>query len=128
VQLAQRSAVEPGGEDRLAESSTACASRTASSCGTTSFLMRASFSSRGIAFSTVCRSARMSSVLMVSMSSCGRDLAVDVHDVAVGEHPDHLADRVALADVGEELVAEPLPPRERPCTMPAMSTNDTVPG
>ena len=32
-------------------------------------------------------------------------------DVGVGEDPDHLADRVALADVGEELVAQPLPLR-----------------
>ena len=36
----------------------------------------------------------------------GVDLALDVDDVGVGEDPDHLADRVALADVGEELVAE----------------------
>src|SRR5918997_435188 len=35
------------------------------------------------------------------------DLAVDVHHVGVGEHPDHLADRVTLADVGQELVAQP---------------------
>ena len=39
-----------------------------------SFLIRASFSSRGIAFSTVCRSARISSVLIVSMSSAGLTL------------------------------------------------------
>src|SRR3712207_9204539 len=35
------------------------------------------------------------------------DLAVDVHDVGVGEDADDLADRVALADVGQELVAQP---------------------
>ena len=37
----------------------------------------------------------------------GVDLAVDVHDVVVGEDPHHLTDRVALADVGQELVAKP---------------------
>ena len=69
---------------------------------------RASFSSRGIAFSTVCRSARISSVEIVEMSSAGVDLAVDVGDVGVAEHPRHLADRRRLPDVGEELVAEAL--------------------
>jgi hypothetical protein len=39
----------------------------------------------------------------------GVDLAVDVGDVVVAEHPRHLADRRGLADVGEELVAQPLP-------------------
>jgi GAF domain-containing protein len=47
----------------------------------------------------VCRSARISSVLIVSMSDLGS---------GAGEHPDDLADRVGLADVGEELVAEAL--------------------
>ena len=36
-----------------------------------SLFILASFSSRGIALSRVCRSARISSVLMVSMSSLG---------------------------------------------------------
>src|SRR5262249_8859362 len=39
----------------------------------------------------------------------GRDLAVDVHHVRVGERPDHLADRVGLPDVRQELVAQALP-------------------
>ena len=39
----------------------------------------------------------------------GRDLAVDVDDVAVLEGAHDLADRVGLADVGEELVAQALP-------------------
>ena len=34
------------------------------------------------------------------------DAAVDVRHVVVGEHPHHLADRIALADVGQELVAK----------------------
>jgi hypothetical protein len=38
-----------------------------------------------------------------------RDLAVDVDDVAVLEGAHDLADGVGLTDVGEELVAEPLP-------------------
>ena len=37
----------------------------------------------------------------------GIDLTGHVGDVVVGEHPDHLADGVAFADVGQELVAEP---------------------
>ena len=41
--------------------------------------------------------------------ACGDDLAVDVDDVAVLERAHDLADRVGLADVGEELVAQPLP-------------------
>ena len=36
----------------------------------------------------------------------GVDVAVDVHDVVVIEDPDDLTDRVALADVGQELVAQ----------------------
>ena len=32
-----------------------------------------------------------------------------MHDVVVGEGADHLADRIGLADVGEELVAQTLP-------------------
>ena len=43
------------------------------------------------------------------MSARRADLAVDVHDVAVLERAHDLADRVGLADVGEELVAQPLP-------------------
>ena len=35
------------------------------------------------------------------------DMSVDVHDVVVGEHPHDLADGVALANVGQELVAQP---------------------
>ena len=37
-----------------------------------------------------------------------RDAPVDVHDVVVLEDPDDLADGVAVADVREELVAQPL--------------------
>ncbi len=55
------------------------------------------------------------------------DGALDVHDVVVGEAAHDLRDRVGLADVREELVAEPLT-LVAPRTMPAMSTNDTVAG
>jgi hypothetical protein len=37
----------------------------------------------------------------------GVDAAVDVHDVGIVEHAHDLADRVGLADVGQELVAQP---------------------
>ena len=37
----------------------------------------------------------------------GVDLAVDVDDIVIGEDPDHLTDGVALADVSQELVAQP---------------------
>ena len=83
-----------------------CAATAASCAGLRSLLLRASFSSRGTALSSVCMSARISSVSMTSMSDFGIDLAVDVRHVVVGEHPHHLADRVALADVGQELVAQ----------------------
>ena len=35
------------------------------------------------------------------------DAALDVHDVGIGEGAQHLADRVGLADVRQELVAQP---------------------
>lgn len=57
----------------------------------------------------------------------GRDLAVDVDDVLILEGADDLADRVRLADVREELVAQALPSLA-PRTMPAMSTKSTVAG
>jgi hypothetical protein len=55
--------------------------------------------------------------LQVGQDQLGRDrldvafrrhLAIHVADVRVREHPDHLADRVGLADVGQELVAQAL--------------------
>jgi hypothetical protein len=55
-------------------SSAACASLAAVTTGARSFLALASFSSRGIAFSSVCRSARISSVWIVEMSEAGSTL------------------------------------------------------
>ena len=45
---------------------------------------------------------------MISMSASGIDAAGDVHDVVVLEAAHHVRDRVDLADVREELVAEAL--------------------
>ncbi len=59
-------------------------------------------------FSMVCRSARISSVLMVSMSDSGIHLPVNVNHVRVRERASYLADRVGLANGGEERVAQPL--------------------
>ena len=56
------------------------------------------------------------------------DAAVHVHDVRVLEAAHHLEDRVRLADVGEELVAEALALATRRAPGPAMSTNSTVAG
>ena len=81
---------------------------TAATAGTFALLIRASFSSRGSTRSMVCRSAKINSVEIVSMSLGGFDRAVHVADVGVVEHPGHLADRVRLADVGQERVAHPL--------------------
>ena len=50
----------------------------------------------------------MSSVSMISMSCSGFDFARDVHDVVVHEAAHEMRDRMRLANVREELVAEPL--------------------
>ena len=66
----------------------------------------AAFSARCKPRSTVSRSASASSVLMTSMSRSGSMRAGDVHDVVVLEAAHDVRDRVGLADVREELVAE----------------------
>ena len=107
-QLAQRRPVDARRRTACGRSSRiAAAACAASNAGRRSFCVRASFSRRGTAFSSVWRSARISSVSIVSMSLGGVDPAVDVHHVGVVEHAHDLADRVRLADVGEELVAQP---------------------
>jgi hypothetical protein len=64
---------------------------------------------------------------MTSMSRTGSTVPDDVVDVGVLEAAHHLHDRVDLADVGEELVAEPSP-WLAPFTRPAMSTNSIAAG
>ena len=53
-------------------------------------------------------SASISSVSTVSASAIGIDAALDVGHVGVLEAAQHVGHRVHLADVGQELVAEPL--------------------
>ena len=55
------------------------------------------------------------------------DLAGDVDHVLVVEAAHDVDDRVGLADVGEELVAQALA-LDAPATRPAMSTNSTIAG
>jgi hypothetical protein len=50
-----------------------------------------------------------------------------VLDILILETADHVDDGVHLADVGQELVAQPSP-WLAPLTSPAMSTNSTVAG
>ena len=47
-------------------------------------------------------------MLTVSASDDRVDAALDVGDVALLEAAEHVHDRVDLADIGEELVAQPL--------------------
>ena len=57
----------------------------------------------------------------------GIDPTVDVDHIVVVEDPDDLADGVALADGGQELVPQSLP-CDAPRTIPAMSTKVTEAG
>ena len=84
------------------------AASTAASTGLCAGAALASLTSLGRRFSTVCRSARISSVFTVSMSPAGSIRAVDVHHVVVVEGAHDLADGVGLADGGQELVPQPL--------------------
>ena len=85
-----------------------CASFAAASTEGSSFLPLTSFSKRGMARSRVSRSARISSVLMVSMSDFGSTVPSTCTTSESVEAAHDLRDRVGLADVREELVAEPL--------------------
>ena len=71
-------------------------------------LTRASFSIRGTAFSRVCRLGQDQLGVDRLDIALRADLAVHMHDVVILERPDHLADRVCLTDVGQELVAQSL--------------------
>ena len=85
------------------------ATATASAGARSSGWARASFASLGSRFSTVCRSARISSVFTVAMSDIGIDPAVDMDHVVVVKDADHLADGVTLPDGGQELVPQSFP-------------------
>ena len=97
------------------------------SFGCISFLMRASFSTRGMAFSTVARSARISSVVMVSMSLAGSTLP----STCVTSTSSNTRVTWQIASASRMLARNALPmpsPCEAPFTMPAMSTKLTVAG
>ncbi|SCE16015.1 hypothetical protein GA0115246_111691 [Streptomyces sp. SolWspMP-sol7th] len=105
----------------------AFASSTAASLGATSFLILASFARRGRTFSTVWRSARISSVLIVSMSSFGETLPSTCTTLS------SLKARITwqIASVSRMFARNLLPspsPSLAPRTMPAMSTKSTVAG
>jgi hypothetical protein len=68
------------------------------------------------------RSAKISSVSIVSMSRERVDAPLGVDDVVVVVRADDVDDRVGLADVRQELVAEALA-LVRAATSPAMSWN-----
>ena len=105
----------------------ASASRAASRLATTALLPRASFSSRGIAFSTVCRSARISSVWIVEMSLAG--LTSPSTWVTSSSRKTRVTWQIAADSRMWERNLLPSPsPSEAPRTMPAMSTNSTVAG
>jgi hypothetical protein len=89
--------------------------------------LRISFSSRGIAFSSVCMSARRSSVLIVSMSSAGETLPSTC--TTSGSVKTRITWQMASLSrmLARNLFPSPAP-SEAPRTMPAMSTNDTVAG
>ncbi len=107
--------------------STSFAALAAASTGARSLALRASFSSRGIAFSSVCRSARMSSVLIVSMSESGSTRP----STCTTSSSANTRTTWQIASASRMLARNLLPnpaPSLAPLTMPAMSTNDTVAG
>ena len=108
-------------------SRTACAARAASSTLASVFLPLTSFSRRGIAFSRVCRSARISSVWIVSMSDDGSTLPSTC--TTSGSPKARITWQIASASrmLARNLLPSPSPSLA-PRTMPAMSTNDTVAG
>ncbi len=103
------------------------ASSTAARTATFSFWRRDSFVRRGTAFSTDWRSARISSVLIVSMSSFGETLPSTWTTFS------SLKARMTwqIASDSRMFARNLLPrpsPSEAPRTMPAMSTKSTVAG
>ena len=104
-----------------------CACLAAATTGPRSFLPLASFSSRGMAFSTVCRSARISSVWIVEMSLAG--LTSPSTWVTSSSRKTRVTWQIAADSRMWDRNLLPSPsPSEAPRTMPAMSTNSTVAG
>ena len=91
------------------------------------FLPRRSFSSFGSAFSMVCISARISSVLIVSMSSAGstRPLTCTMSSSSNARTTSQIASASRM--LARNWLPRPSP-SDAPLTMPAMSTNVTVAG
>ena len=99
----------------------------ASSFGRDSFLIRASFSTRGSAFSRLWRSARISSVVIVSMSPAGSTFP----STCVTSTSSKTRVTWQMASASRMLARNALPmpsPFDAPRTMPAMSTKLTVAG
>ena len=122
------SSLAPSGPDRSSpRSSSSRAARAVSSTIGSVFLPRTSFSRRGICFSTVCMSARISSVLMVSMSEAGSTFPSTC--TTSGSEKARVTWQMASAS---RMLARnwfPRPsPSDAPRTIPAMSTKDTVAG
>ncbi len=108
-------------------SSSSLASSAAASEAARSLFIRASFCSRGIAFSSVCRSARISSVLMVSMSSFGETLPSTC--TTFGSANARITWQIAsLSRMCERNLLPSPSPSLAPRTMPAMSTKVTAAG
>ena len=122
------SSLAPSGPDSSSpRSSSSRAARAVSRTIGSVFLPRTSFSRRGICFSIVCMSARISSVLMVSMSEAGSTLPSTC--TTSGSEKARVTWQIASAS--RMLARNWLPrpsPSEAPRTMPAMSTKDTVAG
>ena len=117
----------PAANTVVPPSRTSRAFSAASSMGARLLSVRASFCSRGIALSMVWRSARMSSVLIVSMSSSGETRPstwTTSSSVKARSTWQMASDSRMLA---RNLLPSPAPSLA-PFTMPAMSTNCTVAG
>jgi len=99
----------------------------AATTGARALLPFASFSRRGIALSTVCRSARIISVWMVEMSLAG--FTSPSTCVTSSSRKTRVTWQIAADSRMCERNLLPRPsPSDAPLTMPAMSTNSTVAG
>jgi hypothetical protein len=108
-------------------SNSADAADAAATTAARSLRIRASFSSRGSAFSMVWMSARISSVLIVSMSSAGETLPSTWTTLG----SENARTTWQIAEASRMLARNALPrpwPFDAPRTSPAMSTNDTGAG